>query len=85
VAEQPGYAFTESLLEFDKKRCKWLIFLESFQEFPLQEVQLGVRSGVLDSHGGQQIGVVAVDGGDACDRHAPVQLDALPLDAPQLG
>ena len=51
--------------EFDTKRAKFLISLETAQKFPLQQAQLGIRYGLSDVHRRKQIGLLAVNIGDA--------------------
>jgi hypothetical protein len=53
-------------------------------KLPLQQTQLGTCGGVLDVEGGQQVRLFAVNAGDAGDRHALVDGEALTLDATQL-
>jgi hypothetical protein len=51
--------------EFDTKRAKCLISLETVQKFPLQQAQLRIRHGLSDVHRRQQVSLLAVDIGDA--------------------
>lgn len=51
--------------EFDTKCAKCLISLETAQKFPLQQAQLRIRHGLSDVHCRQQVGLLAVDIGDA--------------------
>mgnify|MGYP003452491912 CR=1 FL=1 len=51
--------------EFDTKRAKCLISLETASKFPLQQAQLGIRHGLSDVHRRQQVSLLAVDIGDA--------------------
>ena len=51
--------------EFDTKRAKCLISLETAQKFPLQQAQLRIRHGLSDVHRRKQIGLLAVNIGDA--------------------
>ena len=51
--------------EFDTKRAKCLISLETVQKFPLQQAQLRIRHGLSDVHRRQQVSLLAVNIGDA--------------------
>ena len=51
--------------EFDTKRAKCLISLETAQKFPLQQAQLRIRHGLSDVHRRQQVSLLAVNIGDA--------------------
>ena len=51
--------------KFDTKRAKCLISLETISKFPLQQAQLRIRHGLSDLHRRQQVGLLAVDIGDA--------------------
>jgi hypothetical protein len=51
--------------EFDTKRVKCLISLETAQKFPLQQAQLRIRHGLSDVHRRQQVSLLSMDIGDA--------------------
>ena len=61
--------------EFDTKRCKSLIRIDHDRKLPLQQAQLGIWIGILDVQGVQHRGLVAVDGGDAANRHALIDAE----------
>ena len=62
AAAQSG---AQSFHEFDTKRAKYLISLETASKFPLQQAQLRIRHGLSDVHRRQQVGLLAVNIGDA--------------------
>ena len=51
--------------KFDTKRAKCLISLETASKFPLQQAQLRIRHGLSDVQRRQQVGLLAVNVGDA--------------------
>ena len=51
--------------KFDTKRAKCLISIETASKFPLQQAQLRIRHGLSDVHRRQQVGLLAVNVGDA--------------------
>ena len=70
--------------EFDTNRHNYLISLETVSKFPLQQAQLGIRNGLSDVHRRQQVSLLTVNVGDACDRHPLVNGNALALNPSQL-
>jgi hypothetical protein len=65
-------------------RHNYLISLETASKFPLQQAQLGIRNGLSDVHRRQQVSLLTVNIGDACERHPLVDGNALALNPSQL-